>query len=121
MFKIDYIKRKNSKLFSNFGEIKNLQLTNVHNYSPLYTRFFSLNETNYNSINLNHKWYLNEIYENESESESESELEMGSETGSEMASDSKLNSSGTNSKCSSDLYSEDCLINIYNCSITAIM
>ena len=96
MLKIDYIKRKNAKLFSNFNEVKKLNLTNTCNYNPLFTRFFSLNNTNFNAINLNHKWHLHEIFENESESESEPENESGNE---------------------SENFEEDCLINIYNCSL----
>jgi hypothetical protein len=36
-------------------------LTNVQNYIPIYDRFFSLNITNWNSINLNHKWAISDI------------------------------------------------------------
>lgn len=102
MLKIDYVKRKNAKLFSNFTEIEKLNLTNTYNFNPLYTRFFSLNSTNFNSINLNHKWYLHEIFENDSDSDSNSDSD----------SDSKINS-----KNDSDIVSEDCLINIYNCCL----
>ena len=98
MLKIDYIKRKNAKLFSDFNDIKKLNLTNTYNYNPLFTRFFSLNNTNFNAINLNHKWHLHEIFENESDSESGNESD--SESGNE-----------------SEIIEEDCLINIYNCSL----
>lgn len=92
MLKIDYIKRKNTKLFSNFNDIKKLNLTDTYNYNPLYGRLFSLNKSNFNSINLNHKWYLHEIFENNSDSDSDS-----------------------NSDSNSD--SDNCLINIYNCCL----
>jgi len=118
MLKIDYIKRKNAKLFNNFVEIKNLNLTNTQNYNPLFTRFFSLNNTNYNSINLNHKWYLQEVIENESDSDSDSDFvsknKNVSDNGSDNGSD---NESENESNNESDTISDDCLINIYNCCI----
>ena len=42
-------------------------LSDIQNYLPIYKRFFSLNEKNYNSFNLNHTLYLKSIkynYEN---------------------------------------------------------
>lgn len=56
---IDYIKRKNTELFKTLE--KNVNISNLQNYIPLYDKLFSLNETNYNSINLNNTWYLNSI------------------------------------------------------------
>ena len=106
MLKIDYIKRKNTKLFSNFNDIKNLNLTNTYNYNPLFTRFFSLNNTNFNTINLNHKWHLHEIFENESDSDSDSDSKKDTYINPENESENE-----------SDIIEEDCLINIYNCSL----
>jgi len=60
-FSINYKKRKNTHLFAKFQNNKDIQLTNSQNYIPIYDKFFSLNQTNYNSINLNHKWYINDI------------------------------------------------------------
>jgi hypothetical protein len=37
---------------------------NVQNYIPIYDRFFSLNNTNWNSINLNHYWAISDIKDN---------------------------------------------------------
>jgi hypothetical protein len=37
---------------------------NVQNYIPIYDRFFSLNNTNWNSINLNHYWAIADIKDN---------------------------------------------------------
>ena len=62
-FKIDYEKRKNTDLFTTFQSQELTHLSEVQNYIPIYDRFFSLNETNYNSINLNHKWYITDIKE----------------------------------------------------------
>ena len=36
----------------------------TQNFIPLYTKIFSLNETNYNNINLNNKWYITSVNEN---------------------------------------------------------
>lgn len=38
-----------------------LELSNIHNYNPLYNRFFSLNSKNWNRIQLNTVWELNDV------------------------------------------------------------
>jgi hypothetical protein len=58
---IHYEKRKNTDLFKYLEKPECFSLTNTQNYIPIYNRFFSLNDTNFNSINLNHKWYLYSI------------------------------------------------------------
>jgi len=58
---INYEKRKNTELFQTFKQKKFTFLSNVQNYSPIYKKFFLLNETNYNSVNLNHEWFLKDI------------------------------------------------------------
>jgi len=60
---VNYQKRKNVNLFNKFQTNKVINLSNVQNYIPIYDNFFSLNTTNFNSINLNHKWYLSDIKE----------------------------------------------------------
>jgi len=55
---VNYQKRKNAELFKSLEDSDSLFLSNAQNYIPIYTRFFSLNDTNFNSINLNHKWYI---------------------------------------------------------------
>jgi hypothetical protein len=55
---INYQKRKNKDLFKALENHEQIQLSNCQNYIPLYKKFFALNESNYNSINLNHKWSL---------------------------------------------------------------
>jgi hypothetical protein len=59
--KVNYQKRKNNNLFNKFQSNPNISLSNVQNYIPIYERFFSLNNTNYNSINLNHMWNISDI------------------------------------------------------------
>jgi hypothetical protein len=63
MITINYQKRKNIELFKNFEEPTSLFLSKAQNYIPIYTRFFNLNDNNYNSINLNNKWYISNINE----------------------------------------------------------
>jgi hypothetical protein len=58
---VDYQKRKNTSLFNKFQSNKCTQLTNIQNYIPIYERFFSLNNTNFNSINLNNQLYISDI------------------------------------------------------------
>ena len=60
---LNYHKRKNTNLFSKFLSNKKISLESAQNYIPIYDRFFSLNATNYNSINLNHKLFLAELKE----------------------------------------------------------
>jgi hypothetical protein len=60
-FKINYEKRKNSELFKAFQSEKLTNLANLQNYIPIYNKFFMLNENNYNSINLNNKWYITDV------------------------------------------------------------
>jgi len=58
---IDYQKRKNKELFKQLESNAFIGLSNAQNYIPVYRRYFDLNETNYNSINLNHAWGLSRI------------------------------------------------------------
>jgi len=55
---VNYQKRKNQELFQT---LEKFNLTKPQNYIPIYQKFFSLNETNYNGINLNHKWYITKV------------------------------------------------------------
>ena len=58
---VNYQKRKNSELFKTLENPSTLFLSNTQNYIPIYSKFFSLNETNFNNINLNHKWYISNV------------------------------------------------------------
>ena len=60
---VNYKKRKNSNLFNKLQTNKTIQLDYVQNYAPLFDLFFSLNSTNWNSINLNNQWYICDIKE----------------------------------------------------------
>jgi len=68
-FTLNYQKRKNINLFNKFQTNKHINLENVQNYIPIYNRFFSLNNNNYNSINLNHKWYISDIKEHKNKNQ----------------------------------------------------
>jgi hypothetical protein len=58
---LNYQKRKNTDLFTLLENPNLLFLSKTQNYIPIYSRFFSLNETNFNSINLNHKYYITSL------------------------------------------------------------
>lgn len=68
---VNYQKRKNLNLFTKFQTNKNTNLTNIQNYIPIYDKFFSLNSTNWNSINLNHTWAISDIKETKHNSETD--------------------------------------------------
>jgi len=67
MINVNYQKRKNQELFKCLEKQETLFLSNIQNYNPIYKRFFSLNDTNYNSINLNNTWYISSLKESECE------------------------------------------------------
>jgi len=60
MFELMYHKSKNLSLFETL-ENANTGLHNLQNYVPLYRRFFSLSDANYNNINLNHKYHIKTV------------------------------------------------------------
>jgi len=61
VIQLNYEKRKNTKLFEQFRDSNINDFVDIQNYIPIYSKFFELNDTNYNSFNLNHNIYLNEI------------------------------------------------------------
>ena len=67
MIEVNYQKRKNQELFKGLESSKSLFLSNTQNYIPIYNKFFSLNDSNYNNVNLNHKWYLTNVSESDEE------------------------------------------------------
>lgn len=62
MFSINYKKNRNVELFSSLIE-KNSDFESLQNYLPIYHLFFSLNDTNWNHINLNENNHLSQILE----------------------------------------------------------
>jgi hypothetical protein len=69
LFKINYQKRKNQELFRTLEQPDNLYLLNTQNYIPIYRKFFLLDNSNYNSINLNQKWYISSFKQISEENE----------------------------------------------------
>jgi hypothetical protein len=61
MTEVNYQKRSNAELFQKLAAPEKLNCSQIQNYVPVYKRFFNLNETNYNSINFNHPWFLHSI------------------------------------------------------------
>jgi hypothetical protein len=61
MINVNYQKRKNTELFKSLEKPSSLFLSKTQNYIPIYKRFLDLNETNYNNVNLNHKWYISSV------------------------------------------------------------
>ena len=61
LLEINYEKRKNAELFKSFEKDTLTNLSIIQNYIPIYDCFFELNDKNYNSINLNHEWYINNV------------------------------------------------------------
>ena len=63
---INYKKNDNKELFKKFNNDSLTKINNLQNYYPLYNKYFTLNNTNYNSINLQNKYYLYDILEKKS-------------------------------------------------------
>ena len=55
-FKLHYRKHKYTP-----EKVDSALLFDIQNYNPLYTRFFDLNESNYNQLQLNQKFYIQNI------------------------------------------------------------
>lgn len=58
VFQLHYRKHKYTP-----DKIESALLFDIQNFTPIYSRFFDINETNYNSIQLNQKYYLQNIIE----------------------------------------------------------
>ena len=58
MFDIFYKKNNNNELLKYLAKSG---FTNTQNFIPLYSNFFQVDDRNFNSINLNHEWYISNI------------------------------------------------------------
>ena len=67
MFNIFYKKNDNKDLFNFFTDNSKNRITEMQNYIPIYSRFFSLTESNDNKINLNNKYSIKKIKNQETE------------------------------------------------------
>jgi hypothetical protein len=56
-----YEKRKNKLFFEKCKEKEIFDIESIQNFNPIYKFFFELNDTNYNSINLNHSKYVYDV------------------------------------------------------------
>tara|TARA_B110000008_G_scaffold267519_1_gene294715 strand:- start:342 stop:2087 length:1746 start_codon:yes stop_codon:yes gene_type:complete len=61
MFDIFYRKNNNKSLFESLEDLENMNSTSLQNYVPIYKNFFSLNDQNFNNINLNHKYSIESL------------------------------------------------------------
>jgi hypothetical protein len=59
-FSLNYRKLNNRDFFTSLEESE-LGILNSKNYMPIYENYFNLNETNYNSINLNQRFYVSAL------------------------------------------------------------
>jgi hypothetical protein len=62
VFQLHYRKHKYTP-----EKIETALLFDIQNFTPIYSRFFDINESNYNSIQLNQKYYLQNIIEHSSQ------------------------------------------------------
>ena len=62
VFQLHYRKHKYTP-----DKIESVLLFDIQNFTPIYSRFFDINDTNYNSIQLNQKYYLQNIIEHSHE------------------------------------------------------
>jgi len=82
---IHYEKRKNIEFFRKVCEF--CSFSEIQNYIPIYNKFFGLNEGNYNSINLNHPFFINNIEEKQHHSVYECTIKNINEASSEVKTD----------------------------------
>ncbi|MCX6602338.1 MAG: hypothetical protein NTV52_01945, partial [Acidobacteria bacterium] len=68
VFELYYQKPRNENLLKNLEET-HMGISSCQNFIPLYSTFFSLNDTNYNSINLNQTFNIQSISYSGSESD----------------------------------------------------
>lgn len=53
-----YYRKVDNEDFFNSLETSEIKLRNTTNYIPIYESYFNMNETNYNSFNLNQRYYV---------------------------------------------------------------
>lgn len=64
---LHYKKHDNRPIFSDLENPNLLNVSKPQNYVPIYSKYFSLNESNYNNINLNHTYNICGISEKKDE------------------------------------------------------
>jgi len=53
-----YYRKIDNEDFFNSLETSEIKMRNIMNYMPIYESYFNMNETNYNSFNLNQRYYV---------------------------------------------------------------
>ena len=61
MFSLDYVKPDTTTLFTDLS--RNVLIEQPQNYIPIYGRFFDLNQSNFNSIQLNNSTRITNVLE----------------------------------------------------------
>jgi len=69
MFEIYYQKKNNKDLFKGLEKRKELGLSKLQNYIPIYESFFTTTKKNFNTFNLNQKYHIERIIESINEDE----------------------------------------------------
>ena len=64
---LSYKKNDNANLFSTLVKKELLNVSDPQNYVPLYSKFFTLSDNNFNNINLNNSLSLLSVENRESE------------------------------------------------------
>jgi hypothetical protein len=82
MFEFFYKKNNNNSLFEDFQNKEYTNLAKCQNYVPIYSTFFSLNDKNWNSINLNNSKIIQSINAKINENKYNIQLKNGKLTGS---------------------------------------
>ena len=60
-----YYRKTSSKIPNALEKIKKLEATNVQNFLPIYSQFLNLNDKNYNSVVLNSRYELINVFDDE--------------------------------------------------------
>ena len=60
-----YYRKLTSKIPNALERIKKLEATNVQNFLPIYSQFLKLNDKNYNSVGLNSRYELTNVFDDE--------------------------------------------------------
>lgn len=63
--RVNYTKRRNHEVFNQLKEEHGMDMESIQNYIPIYSRFFEMNETNCDCVNMSTPLHISRIIENE--------------------------------------------------------
>jgi hypothetical protein len=63
--RVNYAKYRNNELFDQLKEEKIMDMEYIQNYIPIYDKFFEMNPTNYEHVNMNSLFHINNVVEKE--------------------------------------------------------